>query len=96
LEIFSLILLNATKIKNTMNWQEIIISDKEVLLGKPIIKDTRISVEHIVGLLAQGWSEKQILENYPRLSIESLKAVFAYLQQCLLDGLLFSPIQKSA
>lgn len=79
-----------------MDWQEIIISDKEILLGKPIIKDTRISVEHIVGLLAQGWTESQILENYPRLTIDSLKAVFAYLQQCLLDGLLFTPIKKSA
>lgn len=58
-----------------MNWQEYIVSDKEVLLGKPTIKGTRISVEHIVGLLAQGWSENEILENFPRLTKESLQAV---------------------
>jgi len=79
-----------------MNWEEYIISDKEVLLGKPSIKGTRIAVEHIVGLLAQGWSEAQILENYPRLTKASLQAVFSYIQECLHDGLLFSPIKKTA
>ena len=79
-----------------MNWKDHIISDKEVLLGKPTIKGTRISVEHIVGLLAQGWDEAQILENYPRLTKESLQAVFTYIQECIHDGLLFSPIKKSA
>jgi len=79
-----------------MNWEEYIISDKEILLGKPSIKGTRISVEHIIGLLAQGWSETQILENYPRLTKESLLAVFSYIQTCLQDGLLFSPIKKIA
>ena len=79
-----------------MNWKDYIVSDKEILLGKPVIKGTRISVEHIVGLLAQGWSEAQILENYPRLTKESLQAVFSYLQECIHDGLLFSPIKKSA
>ncbi|HEY8661941.1 MAG TPA: DUF433 domain-containing protein [Hanamia sp.] len=79
-----------------MNWKDYIVSDKEILLGKPVIKGTRISVEHIVGLLAQGWSEAQILENYPRLTKESLQALFSYLQECIHDGLLFSPIKKSA
>jgi uncharacterized protein (DUF433 family) len=79
-----------------MDWKEYIISDKEILLGKPTIKGTRISVEHIVGLLAQGWSESQILENYPRVTKESFQAVFYYIQECLQDGLLFPPIKKSA
>lgn len=79
-----------------MKWEDYIISDKEILLRKPTIKGTRIAVEHIVGVLAQGWSEAQILENYPRLTKESLQAVFSYLQECLHDGLLFSPIKKPA
>lgn len=79
-----------------MNWQHFIVSDKEVLLGKPVIKGTRLSVEHIVGLLAQGWNETQILENYPRLTKESLQAIFLYIQECIHDGLLFSSIKKSA
>ena len=64
-----------------MDWKDYIISDKKVLLGKPIIKGTRISVEHVVGLLAQGWSEAQILENYPRLTKESMQAVFTHIQE---------------
>lgn len=79
-----------------MNWKDYIISDKEVLLGKPTVKGTRISVEHIISLLAKGWSESQILENYPRLTKESLQAVFSYIKECIHDGLLFSPIKRSA
>lgn len=79
-----------------MNWQDHIVSDQDVLLGKPTIKGTRISVEHIVGLLAQGWSENEILENFPRLTKESLQAVFAYIQECMHDGLLFPPTRKTA
>jgi uncharacterized protein (DUF433 family) len=79
-----------------MNWKDYIVSDKEILLGKPTIKGTRIAVEHIVGLLAQGWNEVQILENYPRLTKESLQAVFTYIQECIHDGLLISPIKQSA
>jgi uncharacterized protein (DUF433 family) len=79
-----------------MNWKDHIVSDNEILLGKPTVKGTRISVEHIVGLLAQGWNESQILENFPRLSKESLQAVFSYIQECIHDGLLFSPVKMSA
>ena len=79
-----------------MNWKDIIISDKEILLGKPVIKGTRIAVEHIVGLLAQGWSEAQLLDNYPRLTKDALQAVFSYIQECIHDGLLFSPVKNSA
>lgn len=78
-----------------MNWQEYIVSDKEVLLGKPTIKGTRIAVELIVGLMAQGWTETQILENYPRLTKESLRAVFGYIQDCIRDSLLFPPFRKT-
>ena len=79
-----------------MNWQDYIVSDKEVLLGKPTINGTRISVEHIVGLLAQGWTENEILENFPPLTKETLQAVFAYIQECMHDGLLFTPTRKTA
>ncbi len=50
-----------------MKWKSHIEVNDNVLVGKPVIKGTRISVEHIVNLLASGWSENQILENYPRL-----------------------------
>ncbi len=79
-----------------MNWQEYITTDSDVLLGKPTIKGTRIAVEHIVGLLAQGWTEQQIIENYPRLTKESLMAVFSYVHDCIQDGLFFGMLKKSA
>ncbi len=72
-----------------MNWEDRIISDPKVLVGKPTIKGTRISVELILDRLADGWSEKEILESYPRLKPEDLRAVFAYVQECFKDGLLF-------
>jgi uncharacterized protein (DUF433 family) len=79
-----------------MNWRDYIISDKKILVGKPVIKGTRISVEHVIGLLAQGWTEKDVLENYPRVTKESLQAVFLYIQDCMNDGLLFTSNKKSA
>lgn len=79
-----------------MNWREYISTDKEVLAGKPAVTGTRLSVDHIVGLFAQGWTEQQVLENYPRLTKEHLKAVFAYVYDCMKDGLLFGPFNKSA
>jgi uncharacterized protein (DUF433 family) len=72
-----------------MNWQNYIISDKQVLLGKPSIKGTRISVELILELFSSGWTEKQILESYPSISTESLRAVFFYLKECIQQELYF-------
>jgi uncharacterized protein (DUF433 family) len=79
-----------------MNWQDYIVTDKTVLLGKPTIKGTRISVEYLVSLMAQGWSEQQILDNYPRLTSQSIQAVFAYLYECMQDGLFIGDFKKSA
>jgi uncharacterized protein (DUF433 family) len=72
-----------------MNWQEKIVSDNSVLLGKPTIKGTRIAVEFILERLASGWTIEQILENYPRLTRQDLQAVFAYTAECMKDGLMF-------
>jgi uncharacterized protein (DUF433 family) len=48
-----------------MNWHERIVVDPGILVGKPVIKGSRLAVEFIVDLLAQGWSEREILKNYP-------------------------------
>lgn len=79
-----------------MDWRTHIETNENILVGKPIIKGTRLSVEHIIGLLASGWTEQQILENYPRLSKESLQAVFGYIQDFMKDGLFFNEPLKSA
>jgi uncharacterized protein (DUF433 family) len=72
----------------SMNWKERIVSDKDVLLGKPIIKGTRISVEFILERLADGWTEEKILQSYPHLQREDMQAVFVYLNDCVKDGLI--------
>ena len=66
-----------------MNWQDHIVSDKNILLGKPIIKGTRISVELILELLSAGWTEDMILESYPNITEQDLQAVFTYLKEGL-------------
>jgi uncharacterized protein (DUF433 family) len=50
----------------------------DVFGGKPIIRDLRISVELILGLLAQGESIQAILEDYPGLEHADIKACLAY------------------
>ncbi len=74
-----------------MNWQDFIHSDPKIAGGKPVIKGTRLSVEFILGRLADGWSEQMILESYPRLTPESLRALYAYLLEMAKDGLLYHP-----
>lgn len=66
-----------------MDWQNYIDSDSEILLGKPIIKGTRLSVDFILGLFANGWSKEQVLENYQGITLDALQAVFAFAAECL-------------
>ena len=61
-----------------MHWRKKIHTDPGVLNGKPVVKGTRLSVDFLLGLLAKGWTEGQILENYPQLTRESLRAVLAF------------------
>ena len=68
-----------------MHWKDRIIADRDVLVGKPIVKGTRLSVDFILSLLAEGWTEEQVLESYPQLQREDLMAVFAFVQQCMID-----------
>ncbi|MCV3215437.1 DUF433 domain-containing protein [Plectonema radiosum NIES-515] len=60
-----------------MDWREYIHLNPKILLGKPTVRETRLSVEFLLGLFAAGWTEQQVLENYPTLTPEALRAVFA-------------------
>ena len=66
-----------------MTWEDRIILDKDVLVGKPVVKGTRLAVEFIVGLLAEGWTQEQILANYPGLTHEDILACLAYAKERL-------------
>ena len=69
-------------------WEQTIVSDtkpldritfnKHVLGGKPTIRGLRISVEMILELLAAGESERDILDDYPELEPDDIRAVLAY------------------
>ena len=61
-----------------MDWKERIVIDPKILVGKPTVKGTRISVEFVVGLLADGWSESDILHSYPTLSEPDIRACLRY------------------
>ena len=66
-----------------MSWQGRIVIDPKILTGKPVVKGTRLAVEFIVDLLAQGWSEAQIVNNYPGLSHEDVLACLSYASELL-------------
>ncbi|MBM3757996.1 MAG: DUF433 domain-containing protein [Acidobacteria bacterium] len=66
-----------------MDWQDRIIVDPKILVGKPVIKGTRLAVEFIVDLLAAGWTHEQIIENYPHVCWEDIQACLAYAAELL-------------
>lgn len=74
-------------------WQGWITTNPDILSGKPIVKGTRLSVSFLLGLLAQGWNEADILENYPQLSQEGLRAAISYAQESL-DEAFFLEISR--
>jgi uncharacterized protein (DUF433 family) len=57
--------------------------DPEVLTGKPVIRGTRLSVEFVIGLMADGWSEADILANYPGITHDDVIACLAYARDTL-------------
>ena len=67
-----------------MNNQRIVI-DNKILAGKPVIKGTRISVDFILELLANGWTYDQIIKNYPTLKKEGILAAIRYSAEILKD-----------
>jgi len=66
-----------------MTWEDKIVIDPAILAGKPTVKGTRLAVEFVVDLLAQGWTETQILENYPQLTREGILACLNYASETL-------------
>ena len=66
-----------------MAWQDRIVLDTQVLVGKPTVRGTRIAVELIIDLLAQGWTQEQLLDSYPSLTPEDIRACLAYASEVL-------------
>ena len=62
---------------------ERVVIDPDILVGKPVIKGTRIPVHLIIELLANGMTTKQILKEYPQLKEEDIKAALLYASRLL-------------
>ncbi len=70
-----------------MDWQHDIVTGAATCGGRPRVKNTRLTVEFLLGLKAVGWSEAQILDEYPAVIAEQLLAVYAYAQAIVKDEL---------
>jgi uncharacterized protein (DUF433 family) len=60
------------------DWEDHIVIDERVMAGKPIIKNTRLTVEHILDLLERGWTREQILHEHPGITADEVVACVAY------------------
>ena len=77
------------------DWRRQICFDPNIARGKATVKNTRLSVDFILGLFASGWTEAQVLENYPSLTEEGLRAVFAFAAETLGDEAMYPPSRES-
>lgn len=69
---------SGSDIVSRMTWQERVVVDPEILVGKPVIKGTRLAVEFILDLVAAGCPEAEILASYPGLAREDILACVSY------------------
>ena len=70
--------------------RNLVISDPKVMMGKPVIKGTRITVELILEKLADGESVDQILDEHPRLTLEAKRASYAFATKTLKTDVVYS------
>ena len=68
-----------------MNWREHIHADPAILGGKPVIRGTRVSVELVLEYLAEGAGEEAILEAYPHISRDQIRAAVKFAHDFLSD-----------
>jgi len=74
---------------------DLIISDPTIMMGKPVIKGTRITVELILEKLAAGETPEQILEAHPRLTHEGVQAAIAFAAEVLKGDIVY-PVAEAA
>ena len=73
-----------------------IVANPGSLGGKPIVEGTRLSVEHILGLLASGMSHAEIIADYPDLTEESIRAVLGYAAKALRNEIFIDVVSDRA
>ena len=60
------------------DWRDYIHADPAIMVGKPVVRGTRLTVEFVLRLLGAAWSREDIFENYPSLTDDALRAVLAF------------------
>ncbi len=75
--------------------ETLIISDPKVMMGKPVIAGTRITVELVLEKLAAGETVKQILQAHPRLTSEGVQAALGFAAKALKADVVY-PISETA
>jgi uncharacterized protein (DUF433 family) len=71
------------KRRKAIGWRTRIVVNPRILVGKPVIKGTRIAVEFVMDLLGRGWTTEQILQEYDHLSQKDNQACLAYASDVL-------------
>jgi uncharacterized protein (DUF433 family) len=66
-----------------IDWRRSIDVDPNIAFGKPVVRGTRLAAEFILDLYASGWTDQDVLTNYPDLTNEDLRAVFAFAADCV-------------
>jgi uncharacterized protein (DUF433 family) len=79
-----------------MSWQGLVVSDPNVMMGKPVIKGTRITVELILEKLGAGETIDQIIAAHPRLTHDGIRAALAFAAESLRADVIypFEPAEK--
>lgn len=73
-----------------MDWRTRIVADANVLVGKPVIKGTRISVELVLDLLASGYTHEQVQHQYDHITVEDIQACLAYAGEVIRSERMFT------
>jgi uncharacterized protein (DUF433 family) len=78
-----------------MDWRQLIACDPRIMMGKPVIKGTRITVELILEKLAAGETFDDIIAAHPRLTIEGIRAALAFAAESLRGDLVY-PLERAS
>lgn len=66
-----------------IDWRRFIEVNPEILVGKPVVAGTRLGAEFLLRLFAAGWTREEVLDSYPSLTPDALRAVFAMAAEIL-------------
>lgn len=75
--------------------KQLVVSNPQVMMGKPVISGTRITVELILEKLAAGETPEQILKSYPRLTHEAIQATLAFTVEALRAEVIYPIVETS-